>query len=1027
MDNKTSKNQLRYLLLQQSYEDAWKEYAGHLEARKKNKWDYVILTAANKEQAAMFQGEIDWRLENNLIPQDSRYVVLPDPDGMRIGSGGASLHVLHYLAEQENQEKNNFFKGKRILVIHSGGDSRRIPQYSLSGKLFAPIPRELPAGTASTLFDEIMIGCSMIPGQMQEGMMMVSGESLLIYNGLQLDVQFSGAACVTVKRTLEESVGRNVLCTNTRGQAERVVRDLSPRQLQMIGLVDTDGQVSVSAGVALFDAELLYAMYGLISTAGRLDSKKYNRFINPGITLSIHSDFLGAMATKATFTDYLRETGENQKSAALEQCKRTIWEALHQYNIHLINVAPAALVYFDTTSHLQKLVTQEIKNFKYLGWKKLVHSACSDAKREKNSLIVNTLVTDASNVRFGRNCYVENCYIGKNTFIGDKSIVSCLHLFDVVIPADVVLHGLKEKQGGYVTRLYGILDNPKLTLKQGATYLGSSLERFMKKNQLTESDLWEKDEPKDLWHARLFVEGQSMYEATKHALVVHKMALGQASEETLSWFKESFRQSLASSYEGADGNALGPWRDNLQNYILVQSYVEQIRQGVPPEKAMNIFGSGLKRGQYKLLNEKANDGSLSDKLRIYLGLSWAVPNKVGHYDSMTPLDLEQKVFYEIRSAITEDTFRSVRYREDVKIIRDHVHLQMPVRVNWGGGWTDTPPFCLEHGGAVINAAIAVRNQLPIQVHVYKISEKKIQFESQNGTAKAEYTDLEKLQDCGNTYDLFALHKAALIVCGILPRENTGQSLEEILDNIGGGIRITTEVMDLPRGSGLGLNSILAGACIRALHMLIGEKLKEETLFQLVLAVEQMMGTGGGWQDGIGGLVPGIKLITSRPGIHQDARIDQVNIPSSAIDELNRRFVMVNTGLRRSAINVVKRIVKKYLSGDSATISALQEMLSVSVLMKFNLERGDIDGFAKLLNQQWDLSLKLYEETSNVCIEAILQACEDLIDARFIAGVGGGGFLQLILKKDVSKKKVHERLAEVFPGTDIDVWDVQLWM
>ncbi len=1027
MDSKTSKNQLQYLLLQQSYEDAWKEYAGHLEARKKNKWDYVILTVAGREQAAIFQAELDWRLENNLIPSESRYVVLPDPDGMRIGSGGATLHVMSYLAEQENQDNINFFKGKRILVIHSGGDSQRIPQYSVSGKLFAPIPRELPTGAASTLFDEIMIGCSMIPGQLREGMLMVSGESLLIYNGLQLDVQFSGAACVTVKRSVEESVGRNVLCTNTMGQAERVVRDLSPRQLQMIGLVDAGGKVSVSAGMALFDTELLYAMYGLISTAGRLDIRKYNRFVNPEISLSVHSDFFGAMVTKATFVDYLRENGESPKTAALEQCKRTIWEALHGFKLQLINVAPAALIYFNTTSYLQKLITQEIKNFKYLGWSKLVHAACSDAKREKSSHIVNTLVTDAVNVHFGRNCYVENCYIGKNTFIGDKAIVSCLHLFDVVVPADVVLHGVKEKQGKYVTRIYGVLDNPKLTLKQGVTYLGSSLERFMKRNGLTEEDLWEKDEPRDLWHARLFVEGQTMFEATKNALVVHKMALGQASEEMLSWFKESFRQSLASSYEGADGNASGPWRDNLQNYILVESYVEQIRQGVSPERAMKIFGPGLKQGQYKLLLERANDGSLSEKLRIYLGLSQAVWNKVGHYDSMSPLDLEQKVFQEIRSAIMEDVFRSVQYREDAKIVREHVYLQMPVRVNWGGGWTDTPPFCLEHGGAVINAAIAVRNQLPIQVHVYKIPEKKIQFESQNGTARAEYTDLGQLQDCGNTYDLFALHKAALIVCGILPREDTGQSLKEILENMGGGIRITTEVMDLPRGSGLGLNSILAGTCVRALYMFIGEKLTEEKMFQLVLAIEQMMGAGGGWQDGIGGLVPGIKLITSRPGLHQNVRIDQVNVPSSCIDELNRRFVMVNTGLRRSAINVVRRIVKKYLSGDSSTITALQDMLSISVLMKFNLERGDIDGFARLLNQQWDLSVKLYEETSNICIDAILKACEDLIDAKFIAGVGGGGFLQLILKKDVSKNKVHERLMEVFPGTGIDIWDVQMWM
>ena len=28
-------------------------------------------------------------------------------------------------------------------------------------------------------------------------------------------------------------------------------------------------------------------------------------------------------------------------------------------------------------------------------------------------------------------------------------------------------------------------------------------------------------------------------------------------------------------------------------------------------------------------------------------------------------------------------------------------VQLPVRVNWGGGWTDTPPYCNEKGGIVL--------------------------------------------------------------------------------------------------------------------------------------------------------------------------------------------------------------------------------------------------------------------------------------------------------------------------------------
>ena len=53
---------------------------------------------------------------------------------MRVGSGGATLSVLKWLAE------NGGWEGKRGLVIHSGGDSKRVPQYSALGKLFSPVP-----------------------------------------------------------------------------------------------------------------------------------------------------------------------------------------------------------------------------------------------------------------------------------------------------------------------------------------------------------------------------------------------------------------------------------------------------------------------------------------------------------------------------------------------------------------------------------------------------------------------------------------------------------------------------------------------------------------------------------------------------------------------------------------------------------------------------------------------------------------------------------------------------------------------
>ena len=71
-------------------------------------------------------------------------------------------------------------KGLRILVIHSGGHSKRVPQYSILGKLFTPIPRILPDGRSYSLFDEIIISMSSITTKIKEGMIIISSSLLLL-------------------------------------------------------------------------------------------------------------------------------------------------------------------------------------------------------------------------------------------------------------------------------------------------------------------------------------------------------------------------------------------------------------------------------------------------------------------------------------------------------------------------------------------------------------------------------------------------------------------------------------------------------------------------------------------------------------------------------------------------------------------------------------------------------------------------------------------------------------------------------
>jgi len=67
--------------------------------------------------------------------------------------------------------------------------------------------------------------------------------------------------------------------------------------------------------------------------------------------------------------------------------------------------------------------------------------------------------------------------------------------------------------------------------------------------------------------------------------------------------------------------------------------------------------------------------------------------------------------------------------------------------------------------------------------------------------------------------------------------------------------------------GLGSSSILAGVLLNAISLSMGKKYSNhESLIHAVLVVEQLMTTGGGWQDQVGGIYPNAKLTISNKGL-----------------------------------------------------------------------------------------------------------------------------------------------------------------
>lgn len=159
-------NNLTSLFLSQSYQDTWEDYNRSLSSENFPKWDYIILTASNENQAVGYRSQIESR--RDVLPPETHFAVIPDEGNVRVGSGGATLSVLRYIYKREEELKGvGSFKGLRILVIHSGGDSKRVPSYSALGKLFSPVPHKLPNGKSSTLFDEFLIAMSSVPSRIR--------------------------------------------------------------------------------------------------------------------------------------------------------------------------------------------------------------------------------------------------------------------------------------------------------------------------------------------------------------------------------------------------------------------------------------------------------------------------------------------------------------------------------------------------------------------------------------------------------------------------------------------------------------------------------------------------------------------------------------------------------------------------------------------------------------------------------------------------------------------------------------------
>jgi fucokinase len=364
------------LLLQQQYLDSWDEYKLSKESKNYPTWDYIVITASNDFQSKGYIYQIESRKQ--FLPKKTKFLVVPDEGGKRVGSGGATLTVIRKIQELENRLNN-----LRILVIHSGGDSKRTPQYSALGKLFSPVPRVLPDGRSSTLFDEIIISMSAVAPRIKEGMVMLSGDVLLLFNPIKIDFSLNEAGGISFKEKAEVGQRHGVFVNGEKGFVKKCLQKKSIDILQKEGAVDEKGNVDIDTGAVIFSSSILQSLYSLID-----NNEKYFKIVNSKVRLSLYIDFMFPMAEDSTLELFLKEKPEGEMCEELIEVRKQVWEVLRKYRLKQIKMFPAKFIHFGSIPEIMRLMNSEIEDYKEIGWNKIVNS-CSDSVSSYHSIVMN--------------------------------------------------------------------------------------------------------------------------------------------------------------------------------------------------------------------------------------------------------------------------------------------------------------------------------------------------------------------------------------------------------------------------------------------------------------------------------------------------------------------------------------------------------------------------------------------------------------------------------------------------------------
>jgi len=283
----------------------------------------------------------------------------------------------------------------------------------------------------------------------------------------------------------------------------------------------------------------------------------------------------------------------------------------------------------------------------------------------------------------------------------------------------------------------------------------------------------------------------------------------------------------------------------------------------------------------------------------------------------------------------------------------------PLRLSIGGGGTDLPFYSSRFGGSLVSAAI--------NKYIYIIVEKREFYDE----FLIRYSKTEKVKEVKD-----------------IEHTRIRAALEYL--NINEPLEITS-LADVPAGTGLGSSSTFLVALLKALHIykredVSAKKLAEEAAHIEMNILKEPIGKQDQYTAAFGGL---LNLEIDKFG---NVIVSSLNISYSNLEELENNTLLFNTGITRSAVEVISN-QKKNLESDEEKIKQMHILKDIGKEIKKALEEGDIARFGRWLNVHWETKKTFGEQMSSSEIDEYyeLGIKNGAIGGKLV-GAGGGGFL-----------------------------------